>query len=151
MSNTVSPAYLRLVELLIGSRVALALRIAAEKHVADLLVDGPKTAETLSADTALPADTLRRLLRALAALGVFEESADGTFSNTEVSAFMRDGVSPSLREMILVLNDDAMLKGWQQLPAVLESGKPAFAAANGMPFFQYVASDPKRSELWVSS
>ena len=38
MSNTVSPAYLRLVELLIGSRVALALRIAAEKHVADLLV-----------------------------------------------------------------------------------------------------------------
>lgn len=147
MPDTVSPAYLRLVELLIGSRVALALRVAAERRVADFLVDGPKTAETLSSDTGLPAAQLRRLLRGLAALGVFEESADGKFSNTEVSAFMRDGVAPSLREMILVLNDDAMLKGWQQLPAVLESGNPAFAAANGMTFFQYIASDPKRSEL----
>jgi DNA-binding IclR family transcriptional regulator len=86
-------------------------RVAAEKHVADLLVDGPKTAETLSADTGLPTATLGRLLRALAALGVFEESADGRFSVTEVYAFMRNGVSPSLRERILVLNDDAVLKG----------------------------------------
>ncbi len=147
MPANVSPAYLRLVELLIGSRVALALRIAAERRIADLLAAGPKTAEALSGETLLPAATLRRLLRGLAALGVFQESADGLFSNTDVSACMRDGASPSLREMILVLNDDAVLKGWQQLPAVLESGTPAFAAANGMTFFQYIAADPKRSEL----
>lgn len=67
MPDTVSPAYLRLVELLIGSRVALALRVAAERRVADFLVDGPKTAETLSSDTGLPAAQLRRLLRGLAA------------------------------------------------------------------------------------
>ena len=145
--RSVSPAYVRLVELLIGSRIALALRVAAERQVADLLADGPKTAAALSAETGLPAGTLRRLLRGLAALGVFEESTDGKFSNTEVSAYMRIGASPSLREMILILNDDAVLKGWQQLPAVLESGAPAFAAANGMTFFQYIAADPKRSEL----
>src|SRR5262249_42757203 len=126
---------------------ALALRVAAEQRVADLMADGPKSAEALSAETGIPADTLRRLLRGLAALGVFAESADGTFSNTEVSAYTCNGASPSLREMILVLNDDAVLKGWQQLPAVLESGAPAFAAANGMRFFQHIASDPKRSEL----
>lgn len=113
MPSNHPPAYLRLVELLIGSRVALALRVAAEREVADHLADGPKTAEALSADTGLPAGTLGRLLRGLAALGVFEESADGTFSNTEVSAYMRNGASPSLREMILILNDDAVLKGWQ--------------------------------------
>lgn len=43
MSNQPAP-YLRLVELLIGSRVALALRVAAEHQVADLLADGPKSA-----------------------------------------------------------------------------------------------------------
>src|SRR5882724_3031340 len=147
MSGNVTPPYRRLAELVIGSRVALALRVAAERRIADLLADGPKTAEALAADAGLPAASLRRLLRALAALGVFDESADGKFSNTDVSAFMRDGASPSLREMILILNDDAVLKGWQQFPAVLESGEPAFAAANGMTFFQHVASDPKRSEL----
>lgn len=66
MSNTVSPAYVRLVELLIGFRVALALRVAAERRVADLLADGPKTAEALSVETDLPAAMLRRLLRGLA-------------------------------------------------------------------------------------
>jgi hypothetical protein len=147
LPTTVSLAYVRLVELLIGSRVALALRVAAEQRIADLLADGPKTAEALSADIGLPAVSLRRLLRGLAAVGVFEESADGKFSNTEVSAYMCEGASPSLREAILILNDDAVLKGWQRLPAVLESGAPAFAAANGMTFFQYIASDPKRSEL----
>jgi hypothetical protein len=108
----VTPAYLRLVELLIGSRVALALRVAAERNVADHLADGPKSPEALAASTGLPAATLGRLLRGLSALGVFQESADGDFSNTDVSAYMRNGVSPSLREMILVLNDDAVLKGW---------------------------------------
>jgi O-methyltransferase/methyltransferase family protein len=144
----VSPAYLRLVELLIGARIARALRVATERNIADLLAGGSRTAEALSAETGLPAATLRRLLRGLATVGVFEESADGKFSNTEVSAFLRKGASPSLREMVLVLNDDAMLKGWEQLPAVMESGAPAFQTANGTPFFQYVAADPKRSELF---
>jgi hypothetical protein len=80
MQSIVSSAYNRLVELLIGSRVALALRVAAERGIADLLAGGPKSAEALSADTGLPAGTLRRLLRGLAAVGVFEEHADGKFT-----------------------------------------------------------------------
>ena len=47
--------------------------------------------------------------------------------------------------MILVLNDDAILRGWQQLPTVLQSGAPSFAAVNGMAYFQYLAADPTRS------
>jgi hypothetical protein len=58
---------------------------------------------------------------------------------------MRSDVAPSLREMILFLNDDAVLRGWQQLPTVLQSGEPAFAAANGVAFFDYIAADPLRS------
>jgi hypothetical protein len=146
MPTNVSPAYLRLVELLSGARIAMSLRVAAERNVADLLADGPRTAEALSAATGLPAGALGRLLRGLAALGVFAESSDGNFSNTEVSDCMRSGVSPSLRDMILMMNDDAVLNGWRRLPAVLETGAPAFASANGVPYFEYVASDPQRSE-----
>jgi hypothetical protein len=147
MTDAVSPAYLRMAELAIGARVALALRAAAERRIADLLAYRPKTAEALSEETGLPADTLRRLLRGLSAFGVFAESADGAFAKTELSAYMCEGSSPSVREMILLLNDDALLKAWQQLPAVLQSGAPAFAAANGTSFFQHVASDRTRSAL----
>jgi hypothetical protein len=142
-----SPAYRRIAEMAIGVRIALALRVAVERRIPDLIGDSPKTAEVLSRGTGFPADTLRRLLRGLADCGVFEESLNGEFSNTEFSTYLCDGASPSLREMVLVLNDDAVVRGWQQLPQVLESGAPAFAKANGMAFFEYVASDSKRSEL----
>jgi hypothetical protein len=84
-------------------------------------------------------------MRGLTAIGVFEETSEGRFANTDVSAYMRTDATPSLREMILILNDDAVLQGWQHLPTVLQSGAPSFAAVNGMSFFQYIAVDPTRS------
>jgi SAM-dependent methyltransferase len=150
MSDIVSSAHLRMAELAIGARIALALRVVAERRIADRLADRPKTAESLADETGLPAQGLRRLLRALTAYGIFQESHDGAFAQTELSACMCEGSSPSVREMILVLNDDAVLKAWQQLPAVLESGAPAFASANGVSFFEHIASDRQRSALMGS-
>jgi O-methyltransferase domain len=146
MSNARPQAYQRLAELLIGSRIAMALRVVAEHQIADLLATGPQTAEVLSNATGVPAGTLHRLMRGLAHIGVFEETAEGRFANTDVSAYMRSDVTPSLRELILMLNDDAVLRAWQQLPTVLQSGAPSFAAANGVAVFDYIAADPQRSE-----
>jgi hypothetical protein len=145
MSNGRPQAYQRLAELLIGSRIAIALRVAAEHQIADRLAAGPQTVEALSRGTGVPASTLHRLMRGLAGIRVFEETAEGRFANTDVSEYMRSDVTPSLRELILMLNDDAVLRGWQQLPTVLQSGAPAFAAANGVAFFDYIAADPQRS------
>src|SRR6266571_944365 len=145
MSDGRPQAYQRLAELLIGARIAMALRVVAECRIADVLATGPKSAEELSSATGIPVSTLHRLMRGLADIGVFAETAEGRFANTDVSAYMRTDATPSLREMILILNDDALLQGWQQLPAALQSGASSFAAANGMPFFQYIAADPTRS------
>ena len=145
MSNTRPQAYQRLAELLIGSRISMALRVVAEHQIADHLAAGPQTIEVLSRATGIPTHTLRRLMRGLAAIGVFAETSEGRFTNTDVSAYIRTDATPSLREMILILNDDAVLHGWQRLPTVLQSGAPAFAEANGVPFFQYIAADPTRS------
>lgn len=140
-------AYARMADLAIGARVAIALRIAAEHGIADHLSEGPKTVAALADKTGLPAEGLQRLLRGLSAFGVFEEPSAGMFSQTELSAFMRRGISPSVREMILVLNDDAVLNGWRRLPQELDSDAAAFAAANGQSFFQYIASNQERSAL----
>jgi hypothetical protein len=145
MSTARPQAYQRLAELLIGSRIAMALRVVTEHQIADRLAAGPQTVETLSSATGIPAHTLGRLMRGLAGIGVFEETAEGRFANTDVSAYMRSDVTPSLRELILMLNDDAVLRGWQQLPTVLQSGAPSFATANGVTFFDYIAADPQRS------
>jgi SAM-dependent methyltransferase len=147
MTTDTAAAYARMADLAIGARIAIALRIAAERAIADRLADGPKSVAALAGETGLPAESLQRLLRGLSAFGVFAESSDGMFSQTDLSACMRQGASPSVREMILVLNDDAVLNGWRRLSQVLASGAPAFPAANGVSFFDYIASDQERSAL----
>jgi len=94
MSNARPQAYQRLAELLIGSRIALALRVVAEHQIADHLAIDPQTAEALSSATGIPASTLHRLMRGLADIGVFAETAEGRFANTDVSAYMRAPTRP---------------------------------------------------------
>jgi hypothetical protein len=137
---------MRLAELLMGSRITMGLRVVVNQAVADLLGDASKSAEELASQTGIPASSLRRLMRALSYVGVFKEENDGRFSNTEVSAYLRSDADPSLREMSLFLNDDAVLRGWQQLDRVLMTGTPAFAEVNGQTVFQYFAANAERSE-----
>jgi hypothetical protein len=146
-TSSVQPApYMRLAELLMGSRITMGLRVVVNRGIPDLLGDDPKSAEELAAQAGIPAPSLRRLMRAMAYVGVFQEGSDGRFSNTEVSSYLRSDADPSLREMSLILNDDAVLRGWEQLDRVLMTGTTAFTEVNGQTLFQYIAGDTERSE-----
>ena len=72
-----------------GSRIALALHVAAQRGIADLLGDGAKSAADLASQAGIPEESLGRLLRALSYVGVFQENVDGRFTNTDVSAYLR--------------------------------------------------------------
>jgi hypothetical protein len=91
-------SYLRLAELLMGRRIAMALHLSAKHGLADLMGDEAKSADELSAQTGLPLESLRRLLRALSYTGVFAERSDGLFTNSPVSHYLRVDADPSLRE-----------------------------------------------------
>ena len=142
--------YERLVELIIGAKIAAALHVVVDKGLADLLARGPQTVETLAHTLQLPVETLRRFLRALAQLGLFSEVEESVFANTDVSEHLRSDVPYSLREMVTVLDDEAVARGWRQLPNVLASGQPAFDAVNGMGFFDWIKGDARRSSAMAS-
>ncbi len=55
---------------------AKALQVAAELGIADLIAEKPKTADQLSKIVGVHSDSLYRLLRALASLGIFKETDD---------------------------------------------------------------------------
>jgi orsellinic acid C2-O-methyltransferase len=145
-SSAQPSAYRRLVELLMGSRITMGLRVVVERKIPDLLGDDRKSVDELASEAGIPAGSLRRLMRALSYIGVFKEQNDGRFSNNEVSVYLRSDAESSLREMSLVLNSDAWLGGWQQLDRVLQTGMPAFPEVNGQTVFQYISSDARRSE-----
>jgi DNA-binding Lrp family transcriptional regulator len=66
-----------------------ALGLAADLKLADLLAEGPRPVAELADTTGVEARTLQRVLRALAADGVFAEVAPGVFRNTAESERLR--------------------------------------------------------------
>jgi hypothetical protein len=139
-------AYQRLADLLIGAKIAIALRAMAEHGIADRLADGPVPVGTLAESTGLSVDPLRRVLRALSQYGVFRERADGRFENTDISDCMRSEAAASLREMILFLNHNASLRAWLQLEQTLADGRSRFVDVNGAPLFKLFAEDKRLGE-----
>jgi hypothetical protein len=142
--------YERLVELIIGAKIAAALHVVVDRGLADALARGPQTAEALAPEVQIPSEMLQRFLRALTQVGLFAEVTDGVFANTEVSQHLRSDVPYSLRNMVTVLDDEPVAHGWRRLSDVLASGRPAFDAVNGMGFFDWIKADAERSTATAS-
>ena len=92
-----TPPDAALVQLVFGKCISMAISVAAKLRVADHLADGPKALADLAANTKTHAPSLYRLLRSLAAAGVFTEDVDGRFALTPMSEYLRTGVKGSLR------------------------------------------------------
>jgi hypothetical protein len=146
-----SRQFQRLVDLVIGAKIAIALRAMAEYKIADKLAAGPKAVETLAQETALNEDVLRRVLRALAQYGVFRETANGRFENSDLSLYIRSDAEPSLREAILFLNHDVSLRAWLELEQSLKDGKSHFVDVNGATLFELFERDKSLNEHFAKS
>jgi nucleotide-binding universal stress UspA family protein len=86
----------KLLELIAARWISEAIHVAAILGIADLLAHGPKTAEQLAKATGSHADSLYRVMRALASVGVFAQEG-GAFGLTPVSEFLCDGIPGSMR------------------------------------------------------
>jgi ubiquinone/menaquinone biosynthesis C-methylase UbiE len=133
----------RLFLLIQGFRVSRMIRVAAQLGLADLLADGPKTAEELASAVDCDAPSLNRMLRALASLGVFARHEDGHFALTPLSQLLRDGVPSSLRSFALHFTEGEEHEVWYDLLYSMRTGEPAFPHRYGAGFFDYLASHPE--------
>src|SRR5215510_14919537 len=86
-----------LMRMINGYQVSQALHVAATLGVADQLKDGPKPYEAMAQECGVHPISLYRLLRALAAVGIFHESRNKEFSLTPVGVCLTNDVTDSRR------------------------------------------------------
>ncbi len=98
-----------------GYRTSSALAVAADLGLSDHLSAGPRSVADLASAVSADADTLHRLLRALATVGVHRELDDGRFANTELGEGLRSDVPWSLRPLARTLTDPALWSAWGNL------------------------------------
>jgi O-methyltransferase domain len=131
-----------------GSLATNLVYIAAELGIADHLAGGAKKAEELATATGTKADALRRVLRGLAVLGVFAQTADGAFSLTPLGLALRTDVPGSMRITARLQAHPTTQRAFGALIDTVRTGQPAFDAAFGRDFFEYLFEHGDFNELF---
>ena len=129
-----------------GFMPAKSLQVAAELRIADLVSEKPKTADQLSTILGVHSDSLYRLLRALASLGIFKEITDSHFENTLLSEAIRADVPGSVKDFVIHAPFDGFVLAWTKLMDVVRTGKPSFKDVNGCDQWEYFRRHPDMGE-----
>jgi SAM-dependent methyltransferase len=128
--------------------VSRAVYVAAKLGLADLLKDGPKTAEELALATEAHGPSLYRVLRALAGAGILVEDDQHRFTLTAVGAVLRTDVEGSLRAWVSVQLGDEHYRAWGDPLYSVQTGEIAFDHVFGMGAWKYRAQNPAHAKVF---
>jgi SAM-dependent methyltransferase len=131
-----------------GALIVQAVHVAAKLGIPDLVSKGPQTADELAEAAKAHGPSLRRILRALASLGVFAETGDGRFEHTALSETLRSDHPQSVRPWALLLGAPLVWKPWGELHESVISGTGAFRRIYGQPFFEYLTSHAEDAAIF---
>src|SRR5215831_3837716 len=95
-----------LLDMLAAFWTSQAIHVAAKFGIADLVKDGPRTAEDLAGATQTHSQSLYRLLRALASVGVFAEDGAGRFGLTPLAACLVSDRPESVKAAAIVMGEE---------------------------------------------
>jgi O-methyltransferase domain/Dimerisation domain len=125
-------------QLLRGSLVTQLIYVAATLGVADLLDDSPKSSRELAAALGVDPEALYRVLRALASIGIFEETDPRRFALTALAQPLRTDVPGSLRASAMLYGERWWWLACGDLLHSVATGQPAFDHVHGKPLFAYL-------------
>ncbi len=152
---TLSPAFTQqtspaehVMQLSTGYMASISLHVVARLGIADLLKDGPMKVSALAAATSMHEDRLYRVLRALATLGVFAETAPRTFALTPAAETLRSDVPGSTRDLAIWMSDPLHFRVYSEMLHSVRTGGTAFEHVMGKPIFEYFPTDPEESEVF---
>jgi O-methyltransferase domain len=125
-----------------------ALYAAATLCVADELGDGARGVDDLATAVGAHAPSLYRILRVLAASGIFIEQGDRQFANTPMSALLRRDEPASLRDFVLLFGDETSWRSWEGILHAVRTGEAPFEHIYGEKFFDYVQGHPETAAMF---
>jgi hypothetical protein len=135
-------------DIVYGYMPAQVLHVAARLRIADELATRPGTLAELAETTGTHPPSLRRLLRALAGLGVVTELELDRFELTSRGQQLRADVPDSIRSSILLFCSTAMWQSWSNLEHSVRTGEIAWDHVHGASVFDYMAAHPEESTVF---
>ncbi len=138
----------RMLTLINGYLVSQALYVAATLGIADRLADGARDAEDLAQVTGTQAEPLYRLLRALAAVGVFHEDDGRCFSLTEMGACLRSDAPEPVGAWAANIGRPYVWAATGELLHSVRTGESGFRHTHGTDPWDYRSDRPNESAIF---
>jgi O-methyltransferase domain/Dimerisation domain len=113
------------------------LHVATRLGLADQLAQGPRSAAELASATSCDPGALRRLLRALAVIGVLDQPAaddPDAFALTAMGQLLRADHPATMRNYVLLFCGEQVWQSWGDLEYSVRTGKSAWEQRYGPPF-----------------
>ncbi|MFF3752736.1 methyltransferase [Streptomyces sp. NPDC002018] len=124
------------VELITGGWRAQAVHTAAKLGLPDHIEAGRATSGELAAATGAEEEGIRRLMRLLVAMGVFEGDHESGYRNTPVAAALLDRPG-TLRDMCLLYGEE-FYTAWGNAVECFTTLTAGFELAYGRPLYSYL-------------
>ena len=137
----------RLRELIDANWTTQAIAVAVQLRLPDMLIDAPRSIETLAGQASCHMPSLLRLLRALTSIGVVKEQSDGCFALTEIGMLLGADVPGSMAAWA-ELSGTSSWAAWSQLLSCVRSGHSARKQATGADGFEHLQHDADAALLF---
>jgi SAM-dependent methyltransferase len=129
-----------------GIHISRSVHAVAKLGIADLLAGGPVSSEELAKATATHQPSLYRVLRLLAALGVFDEVEPGSFALTVLGDRLRSEVPASMRSWATLLVGG--VQPYEHIIETIQTGRPGLDIAFGVRLFELIRQDPDGAAIF---
>ena len=131
-----------------GLHVSRALYAVTELGIADRLAGGPATSAELARATGTHEPSLYRVLRLLAALGLFTEAPSRSFSLTILGDRLRSDAPASMRSWALLHGTVGGCQPFEHILHTVKTGQPGFDTAHGVSLFEFLAHHPGEAAVF---
>lgn len=132
-----------LLDLIQGSVVTQSLSVAAKLGIADVLSDGPLSAEEIAKRVGSDPDATYRLLRLLSGYSVFAVQPDGRFELTPMADALRDSAPDSMRGMAILMGHPLLWEDWAYLLNSIRTGEASLPEQRGMTAYDFFQANPE--------
>ncbi len=131
----------------VGCRNTQALYVVAKLGVADLLVKGPLTGTDLAQELGAHPRSLFRVMRALAAQGVFTQDSSDRFGLAPISQLLRSDAPDSMRFVAINIGEE-YYRAAGDLIHTVKTGETAFDHVYGKGHFDYLAEHEDSNKIF---
>ena len=143
-----SAAQVTVIQMAMGAMVTKVISEATRLGIPDLVkIHGPLSATQMVDDCGVDAvaDSLERVLRACASVGLFSEEASGRFGPTALSETLTASSPTSLKALVQAFGG-TWYRGWTELGEAIRTGKPQARNVFGAEWWDYLTANPTELE-----